>query len=209
MNGFNQMMILSLLSFCSFVFAMDISDQQLIDQVLFDSSRKGEVQHVQNLLKARANVNARYYTSGCTPLHWAAHFGHEAVVRLLLENNADIEARDNDGRTPLHWAAARGHEAVVRLLLENKAYIEARDNDGRTPLYYAVRKDYKAVVRLLEGVLKLILKNSREKNLAFCMAQHSRLGAHSSANVLPNELFWYIYELAKPTLEDVDKTMSQ
>ena len=36
--------------------------------------------------------------------------GHEAVVRLLLENGADVESKDMDGRTPLWWAVKRRHE---------------------------------------------------------------------------------------------------
>ena len=54
------------------------------------------------------------------PLQWAACQGHEAVVRLLLERGADIEAKDRDGRTPLQWAMRNGHEAVVRLLHERR-----------------------------------------------------------------------------------------
>ncbi|KAH8649012.1 ankyrin repeat-containing domain protein, partial [Ilyonectria robusta] len=53
---------------------------------------------------------------GRTPLSWAAEGGHEAVVRLLLEKGAAIEARDRYGWTPLSLAAGGGHMAVVRLL---------------------------------------------------------------------------------------------
>ncbi|KAK6814396.1 hypothetical protein RU639_009430 [Aspergillus parasiticus] len=35
----------------------------------------------------------------------AAKKGHEAIVTLLLENNADIESKDRLGQTPLSWAA--------------------------------------------------------------------------------------------------------
>ncbi|KAL1503418.1 hypothetical protein AB1Y20_011908 [Prymnesium parvum] len=54
--------------------------------------------------------------------------GHEGAVRLLLENNADIAARDNAGNSLLHLAAMNGHEGAVRLLLENNADTAARDN---------------------------------------------------------------------------------
>ncbi|RMZ48479.1 ankyrin repeat-containing protein [Aspergillus flavus] len=80
----------------------------------------------------------------------AAKKGHEATVTLLLENNADIESRDEEyGQTPLSWAAENGHEVVVRLLLENKADIESRDKYGRTPIFWAARRGHEAVVRLL------------------------------------------------------------
>ena len=31
---------------------------------------------------------------GRTPLSWAAESGHEAVVKLLLENGAELETKD-------------------------------------------------------------------------------------------------------------------
>ena len=59
---------------------------------------------------------------GMTPLIWAARYGHEEVVRLLLEEN-DIRPDRPDkeyGQTALSWAAGNGHEGVVRLFLKPK-----------------------------------------------------------------------------------------
>jgi ankyrin repeat protein len=51
-----------------------------------------------------------------TALHFAAWYGHEAVVRLLLEKGADAAAKD--GEMPaLYLATKGGHEAVVQLLI--------------------------------------------------------------------------------------------
>ena len=36
-----------------------------------------------------------------SPLMVAAHEGHENIVTLLLQNGADINARNKDGMTPL------------------------------------------------------------------------------------------------------------
>ena len=50
--------------------------------------------------------------------------GREAVVRVLVELGADINARDREGRTALLHAAIEGHEAVVRVLVELGADID-------------------------------------------------------------------------------------
>ena len=86
-----------------------------------------------------------------TPLSWAAGYGHEAVVQLLIERgDIDINAKDEDGWTPLMSAAKNGHEAVVQLLIErDNCDIHAEDKDGWTPLIWAAKNGYEAVVRLL------------------------------------------------------------
>lgn len=59
---------------------------------------------------------------------------YSAVVRLLLNREAEIETKDGDGWTAVHQAAEWEREEVVRLLLERDADVEAKDKIGRTPL---------------------------------------------------------------------------
>ena len=71
------------------------------------------------LIAHGADVNAKGDT-GYTPLHVAAGLGQEDMVKLLLDNGADINAMDVRG-TPLQAAVLQGHEEVVALLIERKA----------------------------------------------------------------------------------------
>ena len=82
-------------------------------------------------------------------LHEAAVSGHEAMVRVLLENGAGVDVQDKCGKTALHGAAVNGHEAVVRLLLENGAGVDVQDKDGETALHGAAASGHEALVRLL------------------------------------------------------------
>ena len=62
------------------------------------------------------------------------YHGHEAIVKLLLKKDADIESKDNNGLTVLSLAAANGHEAIVILLLEKGADFESKNKYTSTPL---------------------------------------------------------------------------
>jgi len=102
---------------------------------------------VEKLLLGKWAESEAKDKSGRTPLSWAVEKGHEAVVKLLLENGAEPDK--NKGRTPPSWATKKGHEAVVKLLLEKGAELDAKDKDGRTPLSWAAEKSHEAVVKLL------------------------------------------------------------
>eukprot|EP00854_Cymbomonas_tetramitiformis_P019831 gene19831-23717_t len=93
------------------------------------------------LVRAGADINAKN-SSGQTPLHCAAASGDPAIVRILLQAGADIDARDSGPRneTPLHYAALSGNlgaVSAVKTLLQAGADINARDRHGATPLHYA------------------------------------------------------------------------
>ncbi|KAL1495331.1 hypothetical protein AB1Y20_017186 [Prymnesium parvum] len=79
----------------------------------------------------------------------AAENGDVRELTRLLENNANIQERDNHGFSPLHEAAVYGHEDAVRLLLENNADTAARDNGGSSPLHWAAVNGHEGAVRLL------------------------------------------------------------
>ena len=52
-----------------------------------------------------------------TALYDAAYDGHVDVVKLLLQNGADVNAVENYKRTALHWAARKKHIPCTLQLL--------------------------------------------------------------------------------------------
>lgn len=86
---------------------------------------------------------------GATALHLAAGRGDEPVVRLLLENSADLSGANKEGSTALHVAAAGGHGLVVQLLLEKGADLSVADNEGKTALQQAAEHGHELAVQLL------------------------------------------------------------
>ena len=62
-----------------------------------------------------------------TPLHFAAGKGHLRVIEYLVNQKADINAKNKDDCTPLHYAARNGHLSVVEYLVNRKADINAKN----------------------------------------------------------------------------------
>ena len=89
-------------------------------------------------------------SEGRTALHWAARAGQLAIVRLLLEKGASINAGDQDQMTALHEAIIFRDKELIRLLLENGADVNARGGlDKSTALHSAARYRHEGSVRLL------------------------------------------------------------
>ena len=92
-----------------------------------------------------------WYLGGATPLILASYIGASDIVTVLLDNNADIKAKDDvDGSMAIHMASANGNNEVVKILLEkDPTTINDVDNRGNTPLHWAAMKDRPETVKLL------------------------------------------------------------
>jgi uncharacterized protein len=86
------------------------------------------------LIEREAAVNRK----GWTPLHYAATKGNIAIMRLLLQENAYIDAESPNGTTPLMMAAYYGSPMAVKLLLEEGADPNLRNQDQASALDLAL-----------------------------------------------------------------------
>jgi ankyrin repeat protein len=84
-----------------------------------------------------------------TPLHSAAAAHSDEIGRLLLEEGANADARQQGGWTALHAAAQNGDLEMVRDLLRHQADPLARNDEGKTAADIAAEKGHAKVVELL------------------------------------------------------------
>ncbi|KAM9370190.1 arf-GAP with coiled-coil, ANK repeat and PH domain-containing protein 3 [Phaethornis superciliosus] len=84
-----------------------------------------------------------------TPLIQAVMGGSLIACEFLLQNGADVNQRDSQGRAPLHHATYLGHTGQVCLFLKRGANQHAVDGDGQDPLSIAVQAANADIVTLL------------------------------------------------------------
>jgi ankyrin repeat protein len=117
---------------------------------LMMAALRGHVDIARQLIARDADVNK----TGWTPLHYAATGGHLAVIELLLENHAYIDAESPNGTTALMMAAHYGSPAAVKLLLEAGADPNVRNQQGFTALDFARRGSRPDAIALLAGIAR-------------------------------------------------------
>ena len=81
---------------------------------------------------------------------------HEAIakddaesLRILVENDADVDARDLFGEPALHAAIEENDPEMVRILVEAGANVDAKNSFGDPALHRAILKGNSAIVRIL------------------------------------------------------------
>lgn len=116
---------------------------------LMIAALKGELEIARRLIALDADVNK----PGWTPLHYAATNGQLALMELLLEEHAFIDAQAPNGNTPLMMAAYYGSPEAVKLLIQAGADLRLRNRQGETALDMAQRGNRgNAAELLVEGL---------------------------------------------------------
>ena len=90
-----------------------------------------------------------YFKDPYGPLSMAAKYGHEEVVRLLLDNGADPNKANPRGRTALHVATQRGHASIVKTLIDGGGLINYADENGQTALHVVANMGKRGMYKFL------------------------------------------------------------
>ena len=85
------------------------------------------------------------------PLHAAAAGRHAAIVKLLIDHGAPVDARQHGGWTALHSAAQNGDVAMAETLVSAGADVSARAENNQCALDLALTKGHQPMVEFLEA----------------------------------------------------------
>lgn len=104
-------------------------------------------------------------------IHEAINNNQPAQLTDLIQADADINAKDSEGRAPFHIAAREGNIRALEILSKARADINAKDPLDDTPLHYAVRKqDLSAVEALCQLGAKVDAENVQHSTPLQCSA---------------------------------------
>ena len=140
---------------------MDNSDPKM--SLLMIAASHGYSQIVRQLLTAE-NINQQD-GNGNTPLMHATKYGHIEIMKLLIENGAEISKCNKYDDNLLHLAAYGGvHDEIVKFLIQSGVNVNQVNSDGQTPLMVAVHGGEIEIVKslLLEGGADPNMRDIRE-----------------------------------------------
>lgn len=174
------------------------------NQTLLQAAWSGDAVTVKKCLDGQSYIDINCHNSdGMTPLllatrdlslfeqiqdHMQNQYNPVAVVKELLENQADVMATDSEGQSALHLVANSNIECIhaqrmITLLLEHGCNVDGLDSQSCAPIHSASRHGHcKMIVALLDGGADINRLGGTNKETPVILA--SREGHFKAAETL-------------------------
>jgi ankyrin repeat protein len=138
-----------------FFFTFSLFSREIIPENLAKAALNGDIDTLKRALGEGADVNA-LSEEGFGFLHYAVEGEKPMMIRFLIENKADVNARTAEGGyTPLHLVSrknfdmAKNRLEIAVILIAAGADLNAVDESGATALHMAVTGGLEELSRLL------------------------------------------------------------
>ena len=126
------------------------------------SARQGEVGYIIQHISAGTDVNEVNNSNGQIALHYASTHNHLQIIKMLIDNNANINLKDKIGMTPLHLTALGGHREATKIIINSGALLNLVNIYGETPLDVTLKNfeiDSQNVKLNKQQIAELLRKN--------------------------------------------------
>jgi ankyrin repeat protein len=146
------------------------------ERELLIAAMRADQEFVKQVLDLGTDPDARDIDGG-TSLQWAAWYGYDEIVAILLNHGANVNAVDDtSGRRALHEAAEHGNLSTAKILLERGADVDAKDIWEWTPLHRAATQGgWEVVDMLLCHGANINLKAAGKKTALHLACEHGQL----------------------------------
>lgn len=82
------------------------------------ASKSGHLSTVEALVAGGADINTHYDPFGASALITAAYFNRPEILKFLISNGADVNAKNYSGQTALYFSKANDLTAIQQILKE-------------------------------------------------------------------------------------------
>ena len=138
---------------------------------LLNAVKREDIQAVRYAIERGANVNVRVIggiLTGYTALMFATYRGRIDIVKLLIEQGADIHATTKLGDSALFIAITQEHANVAKLLIEQGANVYSHNRHGENPLMVAINTEKpmpEVIKSLLDHGAKVVARDKTGKTV--------------------------------------------
>jgi ankyrin repeat protein len=135
---------ISILIFC----LAQVSFTQVTSDQLVEVISESKAEEVEQMLESGTDAN-ELSSVGATPLIHATWGKDITIVKLLVENGADINLNTERFGCALNVAASVGAGEIADYLIENEVNLNCQDKEGKTPLMSAIYDSQPDMAKML------------------------------------------------------------
>ncbi|KAM6900693.1 transient receptor potential cation channel subfamily A member 1b isoform 1-T1 [Xenentodon cancila] len=134
-----------------YTYVIEDEDPAVTSLNAFELAERGDLVHLENLVRKSPEVLSEKDECGASPLHHAAGGGHVTLIQFIITvvGSKELNSCDDQGNVPLHWAVEKNKAESCRTLLDLGADPNILNTALLSPLHLAVSLRHQNLVELL------------------------------------------------------------